>query len=102
DTSATISGDGDSEVISQADVLSAIQDPVSVANEASQSARKARCRNGDQAVIPSSFSFLHEPQLEAPGREDLGTVEHRAAGAIVALIAPEDRVLAAVAAGGRL
>src|SRR6185436_7806286 len=46
-------------------------------------------------------SFLHQPQLEAPGREDLGTVEHRAAGAVVALVAPEDRVLAAVAAGGR-
>jgi hypothetical protein len=39
DTSATISGEGESEVISQAAVLSLIHDPVSAVNDASQSAR---------------------------------------------------------------
>src|SRR5688572_32699 len=96
DTSATMSGEADSEVMSHAAVLSLIQEPVSAASEASQSARKPPCRSGDQALI-----VLNEPQFEAPGRKDLAAVEQRAARAVVALVAPEDGVLAAVASGCR-
>ena len=53
DTSATISGEGDSEVISQAAVLSLIQEPVSAAKDASQSARNTRCLSGAHAVTSS-------------------------------------------------
>jgi len=61
DTSATMSGEDDSDVISQAAVLSLIHDAVSAVNEASHNERKLRCRSGSHAFMFEAIDLSPNP-----------------------------------------